>query len=104
MYLAVELSTRNVPCWYGLSYTSERLLTVLVHRDILEELQICTGESPIIRHFQETLGIIDDFCGEFQNQFGFGGIIKIDDSGEDQFLQMRVPLPLFVVSTDDPCR
>ncbi len=103
MYPTIEFMKRDVPCWYRLSNTSDRLLTVLVHREMTETLRVPTEESPIIRYFKEELGIEDEFHGELRGQFGFGGIIKVEKEEENPFLLLRVPLPLLRVETEKPC-
>jgi len=103
MYLVPELLKRDVPCWYRISNTSEKLLTILVHREIVDTLMVPTEESPMIHDFREMLGLEDKFFGGFQEQFGFGGIIKVEEKESDPFLHLEVPLPLFRVETQKPC-
>jgi hypothetical protein len=97
--LRVEMESRNVPCWFGISFKDNPLsIAVEVHKDIINLLE----DKRMILFLQEKFGFQGfSKMADEEQFFGFDHAGIKNDVGE--FVEIFFVIPPVDIVTNDPC-
>ncbi|MDO8498232.1 MAG: hypothetical protein Q7S44_00355 [bacterium] len=98
-----DISLRDLPCWYELSWIeSGPTLVLRIHEDFIENAYQMTPNSPIIRALAQDLDL-GNFSGDFQGHIGFEEALK-NQGKKDGFTEFALAVPQIKRITDQECQ
>lgn len=92
----------NMRCWYEFLLEENPLrIGLRIHKEFIESNKIDFEKAPMIKHLAEKLRIAE-FAGNFNNNIGFGGILKRIEE-KDGFVKFMAEIPKIKNSTNKKC-